>query len=256
MNDREFWQRQAKDFGRSVTAVNYDPLEEELEFLFLGRFFRDGEKILDLGCGNGRTTLFLAENFPDALVTGVDFVPEMIEIAREEARNRGVKNVTFSVHDASLPGPRGLSPGSFDKILTKRLLINLKGEKKFTAIENIHALLADGGRYIMVECFREPLDRVNAIRREFSLEPIQVKEFNEYLEMHFLEAMAHRFVVEEVLDFESLYYFISRIFNATLSQGTPDYHAPMNRLAVAITGNHPAILQGYGPELLHVLRKR
>jgi 2-polyprenyl-3-methyl-5-hydroxy-6-metoxy-1,4-benzoquinol methylase len=48
-------------------------------------------KVLDAGCGSGRYALALAERGA-ARVLGVDFAPEMIRIAREEAEARGLSD--------------------------------------------------------------------------------------------------------------------------------------------------------------------
>jgi 2-polyprenyl-3-methyl-5-hydroxy-6-metoxy-1,4-benzoquinol methylase len=53
--------------------------------------------ILDAGCGTGDNVLFLAER--GHKVTGIDFLREPIERAKENAAKRGVK-ATFLVLDA------------------------------------------------------------------------------------------------------------------------------------------------------------
>ena len=48
----------------------------------------DREAILDLGCGDGRVTAFLAESHPDCEVVGVDSSREMIEYASKNFPSR------------------------------------------------------------------------------------------------------------------------------------------------------------------------
>jgi 2-polyprenyl-3-methyl-5-hydroxy-6-metoxy-1,4-benzoquinol methylase len=48
----------------------------------------DGKTILDIGCGSGRFCVAYAEH--GARVLGVDFAPQMIDLARRLARQRGV----------------------------------------------------------------------------------------------------------------------------------------------------------------------
>ena len=52
---------------------------------------------LDLGCGTGRMTLELAKRGRD--MTGVDYSPEMLDIAREEAERRGIDSVLWLCQD-------------------------------------------------------------------------------------------------------------------------------------------------------------
>src|SRR5947208_770431 len=55
-----------------------------------------GASAIDVGCGSGWTTLFLAEAGLDAL--GYDLVPENIELARERARRWG-SGARFEIAD-------------------------------------------------------------------------------------------------------------------------------------------------------------
>ena len=44
--------------------------------------FRDGERILDVGCGGGKNILNLFEMYPKSAVDGVDFSPESVRVSR------------------------------------------------------------------------------------------------------------------------------------------------------------------------------
>ncbi len=254
---REFWNQQALKYGYSVKAVNFDPLEEDLEFYFLESLIPTKVKLLDFGCGNGRTLFFLAQKRPRALFVGVDFSKNMINLARQ---NNCFENIDFFMGDvlskSTIENLRKRYK-SFDYILTKRLLINLHGiSKKKKALENIWSLLKQGGTYIMIECFLEPLERINEIRLKLDLPIIKVKKFNEYLKEDFLLEIEVFFKIKKVLDFESNYYFISRIFNAYLSQGEPDYFAEINKLAVTLTKMGITFAKDYGPEKILILEKK
>ena len=119
-------------------------------------------------------------------------------------------------------------------------------------------MLKDKGTYILIECFLEPLSRINSVRSSLGLEEIKVKHFNEYLSNDFITKNAARFfTVKDEVDFGSLYYFTSRVYNACLSKGKPDYFAEINKLAVEITKrnmNEKAI-KGYSPEKMLILEK-
>jgi SAM-dependent methyltransferase len=55
-----------------------------------------GERILDLGCGTGQTTVELAARVgANGRVVGVDIADEMLEAARQRAVTQGVDNVDF-----------------------------------------------------------------------------------------------------------------------------------------------------------------
>jgi SAM-dependent methyltransferase len=64
------------------------------------------ERILDIGCGTGEGTLFLAREFPQARVRGVDLSEEMIDRAVAKTGLDPEGRVAFKVGDAAdLPYP-------------------------------------------------------------------------------------------------------------------------------------------------------
>ena len=71
-----------------------------------------GERVLDVACGNGNAALAAARRFAE--VTGIDYVPALIERARERAAGERLP-VTFQVGDAeALPVP----DAAFDAVVS------------------------------------------------------------------------------------------------------------------------------------------
>ena len=256
VSSKSFWEKQGREHGASQSAVNFDPIGEDLPFNMLEAEVGDGLTVCDLGCGNGRTLLRLAESRPNGRFVGFDFAESMIDAAEQRRLEMGLNNVSFHVFDASKDTMADDYIGGHDIVLTKRLLVNVSGEAKQRAVELVHRLLKDGGTYLMMECFNEPLARINEIREKLGLEAIQVNSFNEYLDEEFLENLSPLFEIDKKIDYESLYYFISRVFNAVLSDGKPSYDAPINKLAgqLMMMGVNP--IEGYSPEVGYILRKR
>jgi SAM-dependent methyltransferase len=68
-----------------------------------------GGSVLDVGCGPGTITADLAERVSPGRVTAVEVTEAALDLARAEARARGVTNIDFvvaDVHDLDLPDAR------------------------------------------------------------------------------------------------------------------------------------------------------
>ncbi len=75
------------------------------------------EAALDVGTGTGAAALAIGEHFPTARVVGVDVAPEMVERARQKARDSG--NLSFEVGDGSaLP----YDDASFDLVTAANMI--------------------------------------------------------------------------------------------------------------------------------------
>ena len=74
------------------------PLEKGIE-KYLEIVGEKPEKILDLATGTGAAALYLAQNFSESDVTGVDLAEEMLAAAEEKTNNRGLKNLEFKIND-------------------------------------------------------------------------------------------------------------------------------------------------------------
>jgi ubiquinone/menaquinone biosynthesis C-methylase UbiE len=73
---------------------------------------RSGERVLDVACGNGNAALAAARRF--AQVTGVDFVPALLDRARARAEADGLALDLREADAEELPFP----DGSFDVVLS------------------------------------------------------------------------------------------------------------------------------------------
>jgi 2-polyprenyl-3-methyl-5-hydroxy-6-metoxy-1,4-benzoquinol methylase len=61
-----------------------------------------GMRVLDIGCGTGDVSFLAARRVgPTGMVLGIDRAPEAVELAQRRARQAGLTNVSFAVHDLS-----------------------------------------------------------------------------------------------------------------------------------------------------------
>lgn len=103
----------------------------------------EGETVLDLGSGGGIDVLLSAKRVgPTGKVYGLDMTDEMLELARENQRAAGVKNVEFLKGEIeSIPLP----DNSVDVIISN-CVINLSADKS-RVFREAHRVLRSGGRF-------------------------------------------------------------------------------------------------------------
>jgi SAM-dependent methyltransferase len=118
-----------------------------------------GEVVLDLGSGGGIDVLLSARRVgPTGRAYGVDFTPEMLELAHRNALDAGATNVEFldgRIDAVPLPA------GSVDVIISN-CVVNLAVDKPAVFAE-MHRLLRRGGRIGISDVVTE--DRLTAAER-------------------------------------------------------------------------------------------
>ncbi len=115
------------------------------ELLFAAAGLRPGERVLDVGCGCGDTTLEAARQVGAAgEVFGVDISVPMVARAVARAQTAGL-NARFAVADAA---SHPFSPGGFDVLISRfGVMFFPEPEKAFV---NLHRALKPGGRLVFV----------------------------------------------------------------------------------------------------------
>jgi SAM-dependent methyltransferase len=107
---------------------------------------RAGERVLDIGCGCGGTTIELARRVgPAGAATGIDISSIMLERARAAAATAGVVNLQFANADAQT---HTFERDSFD-VLYSRFGVMFFNDPA-AAFRNLRAALRPGGRLAFV----------------------------------------------------------------------------------------------------------
>lgn len=100
-----------------------------------------GARILDIGCGTGGCSLFIAGRYEPAEVVGIDVEPGVVAKATANAEAAGLSHrVTFVAVE---PGPLSFPDGSFDVVFSKDSIVHI-ADKHALALE-IHRVLRSGG---------------------------------------------------------------------------------------------------------------
>ena len=231
----------------------------EVEIHFMGQWLKDGQKVLDVGCGNGYSTLSHAARFRSSF-TGIDFVAEMVESAQEFSANfRLVGDTDFRVGDATA---LNFADGAFDIVMSQRCLLNLPSrDAQWRAMTEIARVLKPGGLYLMLEGTLQGLRRLNEHRQLFGLDAIPEAESsynwfsNKFDEPEMLERARGCFTSVEHVQRFGMYYLISRIIHPLLiSPANPRYDAPINSVARMICEKLPDFDE-LGHVALFVFRK-
>ncbi len=103
----------------------------------------DGMQVLDLGCGWGSLSLYIAENFPAARVTSVSNSSSQRNFIVTEAEVRNLRNI--EVHTCDMNDFE--APGSYDRIVSVEMFEHMRNYSEL--FRRIAGWLNDDGRFFM-----------------------------------------------------------------------------------------------------------
>ncbi len=259
-NIKTFWNDQAVEFGASKLATAPDGAYRELEISQILQRINNGKSILDVGCGNGYTTIEIAKKRKGCRIDGVDFSSEMIGRASRVLGKQSTsirKRVHFDVADVrDLDSSELIGKKKYDYVLSERCIINLTTwPEQRKGILQMREKMKRGGRMVFVENTIDGLSRLNAVRKKHGLFAMKTRWHNRYLKESELRPFLKRnFVIEEEVNIGSLYYLVSRVVYAKLAsmeKKEPSYAHPINLIASELP-----ILGNFSPNFLYVLRKK
>ncbi len=101
---------------------------------------RDGMRILDLGCGWGSLSLWLAEQYPNAAITGVSNSHGQREWIEAQARERGFSNLTIVTADVNDFAP----DGRFDRVMSIEMFEHMRNWQEL--LRRVSSWLQDDGK--------------------------------------------------------------------------------------------------------------
>jgi SAM-dependent methyltransferase len=112
-----------------------------LPHLFGGAAISPGDRVLDVGCGCGETTIAAAQAASGGSALGLDLSAPMLEVARQLAAGAGVANARFEQGDAQV---YPLSERSYDVVISKFGVLFF--DDPSAAFANIGDAVRPGGR--------------------------------------------------------------------------------------------------------------
>jgi cyclopropane-fatty-acyl-phospholipid synthase len=103
-----------------------DGAEQAMLELYVRRArLEDGQRVLELGCGWGSLTLWLAERFPRSRITGVSNSASQREFILARAARAGLGNVEIATADMNVFSP-DLSRGRFDRVVSIEMFEHMR----------------------------------------------------------------------------------------------------------------------------------
>eukprot|EP00741_Cyanophora_paradoxa_P012319 tig00000169_g11904.t1 len=109
-------------FPAGITSL--DQAEEVMLAKYAERAqLADGQEILELGCGWGSCTLYMAEKFPKARITGVSNSRSQKEHIDGECKKRGLSNVTIVTADMN---EFEAGAAKFDRVVSIEMFEHMK----------------------------------------------------------------------------------------------------------------------------------
>ena len=110
----------------------------------------DGQDILELGCGWGSLTLWMAERFPDARITAVSNSAPQRQFIEARCRERGHANVRVLTRDANA---LQLPAQAFDRCVSVEMFEHMRNYA--TLLARIGTWLRPGGKlFVHIFCHR------------------------------------------------------------------------------------------------------
>lgn len=237
---RERYETIALSGDKTTTASDFHL--RNLEISYGAQFIRDGDTLLDVGCGPAVALEEYAQQY-DIKAYGIDYAENMVNFARKRLKDEA-PNLNVDIKQASvveLPYENNF----FNVVTSHRCLMALLDwELQKKAILEIHRVLKPGGIFIMMEGTFDGLERLNFYRRKFELAEIDSSGKDRLLTLKFHERQLHDFIkpyfkLQRTQRF-GMYYFLTRIIQPLLEHPNPPrYDHPLNNLAQKICQEMP-----------------
>ncbi len=111
----------------------------------------DGQRILELGCGWGSLTLWMARKYPNARITAVSNSAPQREHIQARCREQAIFNVDVITCDVN---KLALEPRSFDRVVSIEMFEHMRNYQALMG--NIASWLVPGGKlFVHIFCHRD-----------------------------------------------------------------------------------------------------
>lgn len=212
----EHYVKQAKEHKLALTSTMPDQNIRRKEIENIVKYLVDGEKCLEIGCGNGAASVMISK-IRNLKLLSVDSTKEMIELAKQQSKQEVKGELDFK-HQNILELEIN---EKFDTVFTIRCIINLLNwSDQKTALSNMSKIVKPNGKLVLLEAFSDGLEELNQARSEIGLEPIPPAYHNLHLKKDLVieHLSKNGFSLIEENNFLSTYYFGTRVIYPALAK--------------------------------------
>lgn len=105
---------------------------------------QDGMRILELGCGWGSLTLYMAKKFPQSKIVAISNSSSQKAYIDSEAKKRNLSNVLVLTRDVSMLESLALEFDSFDRVMSLEMFEHFKNYE--ILLKKVSDVLSPGGK--------------------------------------------------------------------------------------------------------------
>jgi ubiquinone/menaquinone biosynthesis C-methylase UbiE len=153
---KQYWEEsgphilEEKEFQEWKKKMLYDHTwQTNIEAIFKYGNFKDGEKILDIGCSWGRIIIGIKKYFPNDEIIGTDIIESVLGVAKKICKKElGKLNKNISFIRAAAEDLKLFPDESFDRVIAVRVMQYVANPKN--ALKEFKRVTKKGGRVVVV----------------------------------------------------------------------------------------------------------
>lgn len=134
-----FWNRRSEVFDKQVLSVYENAYRKTVKRS--AAFLKKEDRVFEIGCGTGVATIPLSKYVKE--ITATDISENMIQKAREKAKNQSKDNIIFRTGELT---EMEVEPESYDVVAAYNVLLYMKNQED--VLKKIYEILKPGGIFL------------------------------------------------------------------------------------------------------------
>lgn len=134
-----FWNRRSEVFDKQVLSVYENAYRKTVKRS--AAFLKKEDRVFEIGCGTGVATIPLSKYVKE--ITATDISENMIQKAREKAKNQSKDNIIFRTGELT---EMEVESESYDVVAAYNVLLYMKNQEE--VLKKIYEVLKPGGIFL------------------------------------------------------------------------------------------------------------